>query len=117
MDTEAQLVWSEKVLTQLAARPGFDAPRDELRERIELAVPTGTQVLTIGVRAGTPAAARAGARVVAAAYLGLRKQILGAIQQRSRQALEQNLELLRTQCQYRLLKKDLPLILARITVT
>ena len=97
MDTEAQLVWSEQVLTELAEHPGFDAPHDELRDRIGLTVPTGSHVLTIGVRSGTPESARNGAEVVADAYLKLRTQILGKIQQRNRTALEQNLVLLETQ--------------------
>lgn len=97
MDTEAQLLWSDMVLTELAAHPGFDAPHAELRDRIDLSVPTNTHVLTIGVRAGTPAHAQNGAEVVADAYLAVRKQILGAIQDRNREALEQNLVLLKTQ--------------------
>lgn len=97
MDTEAQLVWSDEVLGELAKHPGFDAPHDELRERVGLTVPTGTHVLTIAVRAGTPATARKGAEVVADAYLTLRRQVLGRIQTRNREALEQNLVLLRKQ--------------------
>ncbi|TDC93357.1 hypothetical protein, partial [Actinomadura sp. 7K507] len=97
MDTEAQLVWSDHVLAQLAKRPGFDASDEELRDRIGLTVPTSTHVLTIGVRAGTPATARDGAEVVADAYLKLRTQILGKVQEGNRQALEQNLILLETQ--------------------
>ncbi|TDE28932.1 hypothetical protein [Actinomadura sp. 6K520] len=97
MDTEAQLVWSEKVLAELARHPGFAVPHDELRERVDLTVPTGTHVLTIGVRAGSPADARRGAEVVADAYLTLRRQILGQLQQRNREALEENLVLLKTQ--------------------
>ncbi|XRQ11698.1 hypothetical protein ACN3XK_12665 [Actinomadura welshii] len=97
MDTEAQLVWSEKVLAELATHPGFDAPHGDLRDRIDLSVPTGTHVLTIGVRAGTPEDARNGAEVVADAYLALRRQILGGTQDRNRQALEKHLVLLKTQ--------------------
>ncbi|TDC55433.1 hypothetical protein E1281_12565 [Actinomadura sp. KC345] len=97
MDTEAQLVWSDQVLTELARHPGFDASDAELRDRIGLTVPTSTHVLTIGVRSGTPESARNGAEVVADAYLKLRTQILGRIQERNRKALEQNLVLLETQ--------------------
>ena len=94
MDTEAQLVWSEEVLRRLATFPGFHAPRAELRDRIDLAVPNATHVLTIGVRAGSPEAARSGAQAVAEAYLDLRQQILGGIQQRNRESLEKYLTLL-----------------------
>ncbi|HEY8480845.1 MAG TPA: hypothetical protein VIL71_13550 [Spirillospora sp.] len=97
MDTEAQIVWSDTVLSALKGRPGFDAPEHELRERIDLTVPTGTHVLTIGVRADTPAHARDGANVVADAYLKVRRRIFGEVQRRNRRVLEQNLDLLRTQ--------------------
>lgn len=97
MDTEAQLVWSDRVVSTLATHPGFDAPHDELRDRIDLTVPSNTHVLTIGVRAGSPRAARKGAEVVAEAYLSLRREILGETQERNREALEQNLVLLKTQ--------------------
>ncbi|WP_396452675.1 hypothetical protein [Actinomadura sp.] len=97
MDTEAQLVWSDEVLRRLATFPGFDAPRAELRDRIELSVPNATHVLMIGVRAGTPKAAQSGAQAVAEAYLDLRQQILGGIQQRNREALEKYLTLLHKQ--------------------
>ncbi|MEU5991849.1 hypothetical protein ABZ806_22985 [Spirillospora sp. NPDC047418] len=97
MDTEAQLVWSEEVLRRLATFPGFHAPRAELRDRIDLAVPNATHVLTIGVRAGSPEAARSGAQAVAEAYLDLRQQILGGVQQRNRESLEKYLTLLHRQ--------------------
>ncbi|MFA1541187.1 hypothetical protein [Actinomadura monticuli] len=97
MDTEAQLIWSDEVLRRLAAFPGFDAPRDELRDRIDLSVPNSTHVLTIGVRAGSPRAAQNGAQAVAEAYLDLRQQILGGIQQRNRESLEKYLTLLHKQ--------------------
>jgi capsular polysaccharide biosynthesis protein len=97
MDTEAQLVWSDEVLRRLASFPGFDAPRAELRDRIDLSVPNSTHVLTIGVRAGTPAQARSGAQAVAEGYLDLRQQILGGVQQRNREALEKYLTLLHKQ--------------------
>ncbi|MEU8798002.1 hypothetical protein [Spirillospora sp. NPDC048819] len=97
MDTEAQLLWSDMVLTELATHPGFDASHAELRDRIDLTVPTNTHVLTIGVRADTPENAQNGAEVVADAYLAVRRQILGSIQERNREALEQNLVLLKTQ--------------------
>lgn len=97
MDTEAQLVWSDTVLSTLSTKPGFNAPREELRKRVDLSVPSNTHVFTIGVRARSPQTARDGASVVAEAYLGLRARILGKIQERNRAALEQNLDLLRTQ--------------------
>lgn len=62
MDTEAQLVWSDAVLSRLRERPGFDASDEELRERIDLTVPSNTHVLTIGVRAGTPGPPRTAPR-------------------------------------------------------
>ncbi|WP_021599646.1 hypothetical protein [Actinomadura welshii] len=97
MDTEAQLVWSDAVLSRLRERPGFDASDEELRERIDLTVPSNTHVLTIGVRAGTPRTAKDGAQVVADAYLGLRTKIMGQVQESNRLALEQNVELLKRQ--------------------
>lgn len=97
MDTEAQLVWSDEVLRRLATFPGFQAPREELRRRVDLSVPNSTHVLTIAVRAGTPRAARSGAQAVAEAYLDLRQQILGGLQQRNRESLEKYLTLLHKQ--------------------
>lgn len=97
MDTEAQLVWSDEVLSRLGTFAGFRASREELRERIGLSVPSNTHVLTIAVRAGSPATAQSGAQVVAEAYLDLRQQILGGIQQRNREALEENITLLNKQ--------------------
>ncbi|WP_067896543.1 hypothetical protein [Actinomadura chibensis] len=97
MDTEAQLVWSDSVLSTLATKPGFHASRDELRKRVDLSVPSNTHVFTIGVRARSPRTARDGAAVVAEAYLSLRARILGQLQERNRTALEQNLNLLKTQ--------------------
>jgi capsular polysaccharide biosynthesis protein len=97
MDTEAQLVWSDTVLSKLAERPGFDASNDELRTRVDLTVPSNTHVLTLGVRARTPRAAQDGARVVADAYLALRTRVMGQVLARNREALEQNVELLKKQ--------------------
>ncbi|WP_030165436.1 hypothetical protein [Spirillospora albida] len=93
MDTEAQLVWSDEVLRRLSTFPGYrGVPRDELRDRIGLAVPNQTKVLTISVRAPSPATAQNGAQVVAEAYLELRQQILGGVQQRNREGLERQLD-------------------------
>ncbi|MFI6518298.1 hypothetical protein ACIBF1_22265 [Spirillospora sp. NPDC050679] len=97
MDTEAQLVWSDEVLRRLATFPGFRADRAELKDRITITVPSNTQVLTIGVRAGSPKAAQSGAEIVAETYLNLRQQIMGGVQQRNREALQQTVTLLEKQ--------------------
>lgn len=97
MDTETQLVYSAEVLGRLNTFPGYRLAVPELKKRISMRVPPNTRMLMIMVRAGTPAAARDGADIVAEAYLTLREQILGAIQQRNRESLERRQNLLRRQ--------------------
>ncbi|WP_155884544.1 hypothetical protein [Actinomadura flavalba] len=97
MDTEAQLVWSDEVMRRLATFPGFQMPRERLRERIMLTVPANTHVLTIQVRAPSAEIAVSGAEAVAEAYLNLRQQIMGSVQQRNRESLQRNVSLLNKQ--------------------
>ncbi|GAA2604931.1 hypothetical protein SMC26_11330 [Actinomadura fulvescens] len=97
MDTETQLVHSDEVLKRLSAFPGFHAGREELKQRITMRVPKNTRVLTIMVTADDPVHARDGADIVAEAYLTLRGEILGGIQQRNRESLERRQDLLRKQ--------------------
>jgi capsular polysaccharide biosynthesis protein len=113
MDTETQLVLSNEVLSRLATFPGFRVERRELVERISMRVPPNTRVLTIMVRADSPAAARDGADVLAEAYLTLREEILGGIQQRNRESLQRRQKLLQEELEA--LPGD-PAELTRLTV-
>lgn len=113
MDTETQLVLSNEVLSRLSTFPGFRVERRELVERISMRVPPNTRVLTIMVRAGSPAAARDGADVLAEAYLTLREEILGGIQQRNRESLQRRQKLLQEELEA--LPGD-PAELTRLTV-
>jgi capsular polysaccharide biosynthesis protein len=97
VDTEAQLVRSDEVISRLRTLPGFKDTPEGLRGRITLRVPANTRVITIGVAAGTPALAQDGAEVVGEAYLNLRTEILGGIQQRNREALTRQESLLAEQ--------------------
>jgi hypothetical protein len=97
MDTEAQLALSDKALDRLAQVPGYRIPRERLKRRISITVPTYTRVLSIRVRAHTAKEARNGARTLARSYLALRKEIVAGIQLRNRDALQRNLSLLRAQ--------------------
>ncbi|GAA2081127.1 hypothetical protein [Actinomadura alba] len=97
MDTEARLALSEKAIAPLAKVRGFPDDREALRERVTITVPPYTRVLTIEVRAGEPKAARDGARTLARSYLAVRREIVAGIQARNRQAVQQNLSLLRAE--------------------
>jgi len=88
MDTEAQLVLSNEVLTRLSSFQGFRVGHDELRRRIKITAPANTRVLNIAVSASRPETAQQGAGIVAEAYLSLREQIVGGVQQRNREALQ-----------------------------
>jgi hypothetical protein len=97
MDTEAQLALSERAIAPLAKVRGFPDDREALRGRVTITVPPYTRVLTIQVRADKPKAARDGARKLARSYLALRREIVAGIQARNRQAVQQNLALLRAE--------------------
>ncbi|GAA1582299.1 hypothetical protein GCM10009678_76310 [Actinomadura kijaniata] len=97
MDTETQFVYSDEVLARLGTFPGFEVGHQRLRERIAMRVPENTRVLTIMVTGPTPTTARDGADIVAEAYLTLREEILGGIQQRNREGLQRRLDLLKRQ--------------------
>lgn len=87
LDTEAQLVTSERVAKRAADLLGSDRlsgsdlkgldPTNpaSLARRVDVSVPPNTTVLDISFRAGTPAAAAAGAEDFAQAYLEDRAQV------------------------------------------
>ncbi|MFI0351475.1 hypothetical protein [Actinomadura sp. 9N407] len=98
VDTEAQLVHTEEVLARLGTLPGFNGlSRSELNSRIVVTVAPHTRVITIGVRAYEPRQAREGAEITAEAYLNLRHEILGGVQQRDRESLQRREKLLEKQ--------------------
>lgn len=74
LDTEAQLLKSTAVLTLVSEQLDSTLPLDELGERVSVSVPPNTEVLTIGFRGESPAAARDGADAVATAYLANRSE-------------------------------------------
>lgn len=69
LDSEAQVVLSERVTARMAeALPGDPAPAD-LRERIDVTVPSNSNILELHYSARSPEAAQAGADALAASYL------------------------------------------------
>ncbi|QRN80788.1 MAG: chain length determinant family protein, partial [Nocardiopsis sp. BM-2018] len=69
LDSEAQVVLSERVTAQMAeALPGDPAPAD-LRERIDVTVPSNSNILELHYSARSPEAAQEGADALAASYL------------------------------------------------
>jgi capsular polysaccharide biosynthesis protein len=97
LDTEAQLVWSAEVLDRLALVPGLPSDRDEVRGRISIIVPANTRVFDIGVRAGSPTAARSSADAVAQSYIALRNRIVEDAARRDRAILDRRIAALRRQ--------------------
>lgn len=97
VDTDAQLVRGREVLSRLAAIPGFRTRPDRLKSRIKVTAAPHSRVLTISVSARSPRQAQQGAEIAAEAYLNLRHEILGGIQQRNREALERREKLLEEQ--------------------
>ncbi|SHJ03288.1 Chain length determinant protein [Nocardiopsis flavescens] len=78
LDTEAQVLRSEEVsaaAAELAAEAtGSPATADDLRENVDVTVPSNSNVLEIHYTAGSPEAARAGADAYSRAYLGQRAE-------------------------------------------
>ncbi|MFL1380644.1 Wzz/FepE/Etk N-terminal domain-containing protein [Nocardiopsis protaetiae] len=78
LDTEAQVLRSEEVSAAAAAlvaeATGAPATAEDLRENVDVTVPSNSNVLEIHYTAGSPEAARAGAAAYAEAYLGQRAQ-------------------------------------------
>ncbi|MGW5875535.1 chain length determinant family protein [Nocardiopsis terrae] len=69
LDSEAQVVLSDQVTTVMAdSLPGDPAPAD-LRERIDVTVPSNSNILELHYSARSPETAREGADALAAAYL------------------------------------------------
>jgi capsular polysaccharide biosynthesis protein len=112
VDTEAQLVSSGAVLSQLKKVPGFNIPADRLPDRVSITAPPNSRILIIGVRAQRPGSARAGARVIARAYIELRARLIGQYQVRNRQAINRRLVIL--DAELKALPPD-PAAVARVT--
>ncbi|WP_304451863.1 Wzz/FepE/Etk N-terminal domain-containing protein [Nocardiopsis sp. YSL2] len=78
LDTEAQIVLSDQVASQVAAtlaESGGAAPEtDDLRERVDVTVPPNSNVLEIHYTAGSAESARTGADAYAQAYLDRREE-------------------------------------------
>lgn len=94
LDTEAQFVYSDEVLTRLATVTGLVGDRAVLRRSIEITAPSNTRILQIKVRAAQEHKAKLGAEATAQAYLKLRQEVIGEVQKRNRQALERKADLL-----------------------
>ncbi|WP_017571316.1 hypothetical protein [Nocardiopsis halotolerans] len=74
LDTEAQILMSDRVSSAVAeALPGDGPGAEELRERVDVSVPPNSSVLEISYSAPDPEAARAGAQAYADVYLKLRR--------------------------------------------
>ncbi len=113
MDTEAQLVTSGLVLTQLKRVPGFHVPPDQLAARVSVtAASPYSRVLIIAVRAYRPGNARQGAREIARTYVKLRSRVIGQYQVHNRQQINRRLVIL--QAELKALPPD-PSALTRIS--
>ncbi|WP_017542234.1 hypothetical protein [Nocardiopsis prasina] len=74
LDSEAQVAVSDQVTRGMAEElPGTPSPAD-LRERIDVTVPSNSNILELHYSARSPAAARDGADALAAAYLDHRSE-------------------------------------------
>lgn len=97
LDTDAQLLHSGLVLESLKSVHGFHVPADRLADRIGISAAPNSDVLTVGVRADSPGNARAGARVVAKAFLKVRSRVIGRDQVRNRQAINRRVLILQAE--------------------
>lgn len=93
MDTEVQLVLSDRVLERLAQQTG--ANMDDVRKHVVVSVALNTRVMTIATTASSPQEARAAARVIAVGYLELRAKILNDLREADVRALETRVALLK----------------------
>jgi capsular polysaccharide biosynthesis protein len=75
MDTEAQVIKSEPVAKLVQAALKTSATPSQLINRLSVTVPANTTVLAVTYKAGSSAAARAGATAFATAYLDNRTSV------------------------------------------
>lgn len=92
MQTEAQQVKSDEVVTTAAENSGFDGDLEMLRRRISVSVTTGSVNINVNFRAGDEEVSREVASALARATLGLRKQRAQLQQQQSEALLRQQLK-------------------------
>lgn len=75
MDTEAQIVLSDDVLTRAKAALQSSEPVQMLRGRVTVNVPPNTEILTIGFVTADQASSALGSTAVAKAYLAARDEL------------------------------------------
>lgn len=99
LQTEAQLVGTDRVIRAVVQRLGGAVAAEGLRERVAVVVPPNTQVLEISFTARDADSARDGAQAFATSYLDHRKQrAQGVVQSRVKglrdqmQRVEEDLE-------------------------
>lgn len=102
LDTEAQVIASDKVLSVVIERLGLQMSSGDLINSMEVFAVDGTSVLAIRTRAGTPQLAKDLANTIGDVYLELRREEAGQVADRAVEKAQTNL----ADAQQRLVEAD-----------